>query len=217
MCQLWFNAKPFNLFTDGVFRCFHCHYMGSGFSYRVNAFWCFCLRCAVVSHSFTYQADEPHFLFFDHKYEMKCNSCEYVMSTFKYRCKDCTFALDSRCVMFRRIAWHKSDQHTLTLAYQDLDDYPLRRNCDICEEERDPQKWFYHCETCDNAMHIECVFGKYPFINAGSKYAYKGHPHSLTFVKKIYYYTECVRCREPCEDLALECIEQGCKYIVIYR
>ncbi|XP_039047310.1 uncharacterized protein LOC120187737 [Hibiscus syriacus] len=214
MCRLWFNAKPFNLFIDGIFRCFHCQYMGSGFSYRVNAFWCFCLRCAVVPHSFTYQADEPHFLFFDHKYEMKCNACsEYVMSTFKYRCKDCTFALDSRCVTIPRVAWHKSDRHSLTLAYQDPDDYPLRRYCDICEEERDPQKWFYHCEICDNAMHIECVFGKYPFINGGSKYAYKGHPHPLAFVRKIYYYPECVRCREPCQDLALECVEQGCKYI----
>ncbi|KAL4354310.1 hypothetical protein GQ457_06G024360 [Hibiscus cannabinus] len=215
VCRLWFNTKPLKLLTDGIFRCFHCHYMGSGFSYRLNDSRCFCLRCASTPHSFTYQADKPHYLFFDPKYEWNCNACsKYLCYSFTYRCKDCSFALDLRCVSLPHTTWHKCDQHSLTLAYQDPDDYPLIHYCDICEEERDPQQWFYHCETCDKAMHISCVLGKYPFIRAGSQYTYEYHPHPLTFVRKIYYYPECNDCSEPCQDLALECVEHGCKYIV---
>ncbi|KAE8681911.1 hypothetical protein F3Y22_tig00111298pilonHSYRG00067 [Hibiscus syriacus] len=122
-----------------------------------------------------------HFLFFDNIYKGKCNACGKALSYEKvYRCKDCTFALNWRCVTLPRNAWHKCDQHSLTLAHQDRDDYPLRHYCDICEEGRDPQKWFYHCGTCDNAMHIECVLGKYPFIKVGSKYTYEGHPPITT-------------------------------------
>ncbi|KAE8728915.1 Ubiquitin-conjugating enzyme E2 S [Hibiscus syriacus] len=68
--------------------------------------------------------------------------------------------------------------------------------------------------TCDDTMHIECVSGKYSFIRVGSRFIYGGHPHPLTFVKKMYYYPECNGCGEPCQDLALECEEHGCKYIV---
>ncbi|XP_039040682.1 uncharacterized protein LOC120179016 [Hibiscus syriacus] len=156
-----------------------------------------------------------HFLFHDDEYEGKCSCCDKdASSVIAYRCKDCTFALHWRCATLPQTAWHKCDKHSLTLAYRDRDDYPLRRYCDICEEERDPRQWFYCCETCDNTMHIECVLGKYSFIRAGSRYAYEGHPHTLTFVKKIYYYAECNDCGEPCQDLALECEEHGCKYIV---
>ncbi|KAL4301819.1 hypothetical protein GQ457_10G010510 [Hibiscus cannabinus] len=217
MCQLWFDAKPFNLLTEGIFKCLLCLYKCSGFSYQSvdDDGLCFCLRCASISHGFTYQADELHYLFFDNKHEGKCNACgKDISHEFAHKCKDCTFALHMRCVSLPRTAWHKCDEHPLMHAYQDPDDYPLRHFCDICEEERDPQQWFYHCETCDNAMHIKCVLDKYSFIKAGSKYAYEDHPHTLTFVKKTYYYPQCVVCDEPCQGLALECQENACKYIV---
>ncbi|KAL4377782.1 hypothetical protein GQ457_02G040400 [Hibiscus cannabinus] len=175
----------------------------------------YCNGCASISHSCTYQADESHFLFFDLNHEGKCNACGKDLSyQYPFRCKDCTFALHMRCVTLPRTARHKCDEHSLTLAFQDPNDYPLHHYCDICEEERDPQQWFYRCETCDNAMHRKCVIGRYLFIKVGSEYTYEDHPHPLTFVKKMYYYPECVLCGKPCQDLALECVEHGCNYIV---
>ncbi|KAL4353775.1 hypothetical protein GQ457_06G024610 [Hibiscus cannabinus] len=214
MCKLWFHAKPVSL-TNGIFRCNCCRHVGSGFFYEYN-FGRLCLRCASLPQGFTYQADKPHTIFYVFNYKGKCSACGGDFPRFdeKYRCKDCAFALHMRCVSLPRTAWHKCDQHILSLTYQNRDDYPLRYYCDICEEERDPQQWFYHCETCDKAMHIKCVLGKYPFIRAGTKYTYDGHPHPLTFVRKIYYYPECVHCHEPCQDLALECVEHECRYTV---
>ncbi|KAL4279095.1 hypothetical protein GQ457_03G028080 [Hibiscus cannabinus] len=171
-----------------------------------------------VPHAFTYQTDEPHYLFYDQSHQVKCNACgEYFGDQSAHHCKDCTLVFHTRCVALPHIAWHKCDEHSLTLAYQDRNHYPLHYYCDICEEERDPQQWFYHCETCDNAMHIKYVLGKYSFITVGSKYKYEDHKHTLTFVKKIYYYPECDRCHEPCQGLSLECQEHGCEYIVHWR
>ncbi|KAL4354637.1 hypothetical protein GQ457_06G024150 [Hibiscus cannabinus] len=144
-----------------------------------------------------------------------CNACGKDLSCEGgFRCKDCKFAVDWRCAILPRIARHKCDQHSLMLAYQDRDDYPLRHYCDICEERRDSRIWFYRCETCDSDMHTECVLGEHPFIKGRSKYTDEDHRHPLAFVKKIYYYPECVLCGEPCQDLSLECVEHGCKYIV---
>ncbi|KAE8671672.1 hypothetical protein F3Y22_tig00111941pilonHSYRG00081 [Hibiscus syriacus] len=202
-----------------------CRYYRSGFYYKdrsSNASYSYiCIKCASISHSFAYQADKSHYIFIVEHIEGKCNACckdlwdDYGV----YRCKDCTFCLDGRCLTIPRTARHKRDQHSLSLAYQDPDDYPLRHYCDICEERRDSWKWYYHCESCDNALHIKCVIGKYvigkySFIRVGSKYTYQDHPHPLTFVRKMHYYPECNDCGEPCQDLALECEEHGCKYIV---
>ncbi|KAL4375986.1 hypothetical protein GQ457_02G040370 [Hibiscus cannabinus] len=217
MRRSWHYAKPFRIITDGVFRCDHCHYECSGFSYKSDDdIDRMCLRCAKIPHGFEYQADKPYFLFYDDKYEGKCNACceDSRQDKGMFQCKDNTFALHRRCLMLPRTTRHKCDRHSLTLTYQDPDNYPLRHYCDICETERDPQQWFYHCETCDKAMHFECVIGEHKFIMAGSKYTDKNHPHPLTFVKKIYLYPRCVLCDKPCRDLALECRDNGCKYIV---
>ena len=107
--------------------------------------------------------------------------------------------------------------HSLTLAYQDHNDYPLQHYCYICEERRDPKHWFYHCEVCDTSVHPKCVLGKYPFVKLGNNCTYKKHQHPLTVVQKIYYYPQCVHCGQPCQDLSLECVEHGCNYIVHWK
>ncbi|MFQ6655770.1 hypothetical protein Gotur_026182 [Gossypium turneri] len=43
------------------------------------------------------------------------------------------------------------------------------------------------------------------------------HPYPLTFVKKINCYPECTKCGEPCEELALECAELECNYLVHWK
>ncbi|KAL4352133.1 hypothetical protein GQ457_06G024410 [Hibiscus cannabinus] len=200
MRRLWFDTTVFSLVTDDFFGYKFCRHMCSGFSYKIDEdndcdYTNMCLRCASIPHNFTYHADESHFLFFVGKYRGNCNACGKDLPRERtFICKDCMFGLDWNCVGLPRTAWHKCDQHSLTLAYQDCDDYPLRQYCDICEGRRDPQRWFYSCETCDKVMHIICVLGRFPFIKPGTIYTIEDHPHPLVFVKKNYYYPECFLC-----------------------
>ncbi|KAL4352541.1 hypothetical protein GQ457_06G024430 [Hibiscus cannabinus] len=141
----WFDSKPYSLHTDNIFKCYRCYYTGSGFSYIEHGLWMSCLRCATMPHAFPYHADEPHFLFYVKNYSGYCNSCgKDLRWENTYRCKHCKFALDWRCATIPRTAWHKLDHHCLKLVYRDRDDYSLRHYCDICEEERNPEQWFYH-------------------------------------------------------------------------
>ncbi|KAL4310653.1 hypothetical protein GQ457_01G034520 [Hibiscus cannabinus] len=46
-------------------------------------------------------------------------------------------------------ARHKFDEHLISLTYHDDNSYSESHYCDICEESRDPNPWFYRCETCN--------------------------------------------------------------------
>ncbi|KHG25373.1 Transcription intermediary factor 1-beta [Gossypium arboreum] len=157
-----------------------------------------------------------HPLLFYYDYEEQCSACGRDIIR-AFRCKDCNLELCNRCVLRPIRVKHKCDEHLLTLTYDKISDYVKCHYCDICEKERDPKHWFYHCKTCDTSVHVDCVLGKYSFIKLGSTYNEGNHEHPLTFVKKIYYYPECVECGDPCEDLSLECAESGCNYIAHWK
>ncbi|KAL4363330.1 hypothetical protein GQ457_04G024520 [Hibiscus cannabinus] len=216
--RLWFDSTPFILSPNGIFKCDFCRYQCSGFSYKLDSDndYVLCLQCAALPHFFPYQADEPHHIFFNDN-PGQCHSCGRRDLDRSCKCKKCDFVLDVRCVILPRTASNKCDRHSLTLAYKEHSDYSLRHYCDICEERRNPKCWFYHCEVCDKAIHPKCALGKYPFIKRGSKYRHLNHPHTLTFVQKMYYYPKCTDCGDPCEDLALECLEHGCNYVVHWK
>ncbi|MBA0797438.1 hypothetical protein Gohar_008141, partial [Gossypium harknessii] len=111
-------------------------------------------------------------------------------------CKDCDFSLDHRCFSLPITFQHKSDERLLSLTYHDNNSYSESHFCDICEERRDPNLWFYHCATCDTSVHVDCVLGRYPFIKFGNiiKVRKDIHEHPTTVVKKIYYYPNCGKC-----------------------
>ncbi|TYG35762.1 hypothetical protein ES288_D13G008800v1 [Gossypium darwinii] len=211
------GPKPCILTSDCMFNCGLCRYLSNGFSYKCNE--CgshVCLRCLdlllqdavkIPGHK------HPLLLYFD--YEGQCGACGRDFF-FAFRCKDCNFQLCKLCVIQPTRVRHKCDEHILALTYDKVNDYAKYHYCDVCEKERDPRHWFYHCETCDTSVHVDCVLGKYSFIKFGGTYSVTIHEHPLTFVKKIHYYPECVTCGKPCEDLSLECTEPGCNYIVHY-
>ncbi|TYG77790.1 hypothetical protein ES288_D02G003700v1 [Gossypium darwinii] len=129
-------------------------------------------------------------------------------------CKDCNFVLDLDCFSLPITARHKCDEHLLSLTDHDDNSYSEHHHCDICEESRDPSRWFYNCSTCDTSAHVYCVLGPYQFLKLRSLYKENAHPDPLTIVKKKYYYPDCEKCGKPCVDVALECSKSECKYIV---
>ncbi|OMO96450.1 Zinc finger, PHD-type [Corchorus olitorius] len=209
----WLHKHRLTLYSDTIFKCNWCYHECSGFSYYcrecdVNL----CLSCEGISEDRTSHPGHQHPLFFYEKQEGKCNGCGNHMD-YVFKCKSCSFALDIQCLTLPHSVRYKSDPHPLTLTYHDHDDNLFRHYCDICEGERDPNLWYYHCAICETSVHPKCALGNHPFIKPGGYYRDK-HPHLLKFVKKVYYYPKCFSCGQHCLDLALECAEFGCNYIV---
>ncbi|XVF37817.1 hypothetical protein REPUB_Repub20aG0043500 [Reevesia pubescens] len=219
MKYVWFHncQQPLVLTSDETFECGICDCWCNAFAYTCNE--CekkTCLRCAIALTPGAQTCPKhEHPLLYYREYEGQCSACgDDTYGSF--RCKDtnCNFVLDRECFSIPTRARHKCDEHILALTYHDNNNYSESHYCDICEERRDPNHWFYFCVSCNNSAHINCVLGKYPFIKLGGIFKDEDHPHPLTFVKKMYYYPECIKCGKPCQDLALECAESGCNYIV---
>ncbi|GKV34574.1 hypothetical protein SLEP1_g42937 [Rubroshorea leprosula] len=162
-----------------------------------------CIRCFEVPDNFTTQGHE-HPLFYDRKYERKCSSCG--TRTGRFRCKDGDFALCYGCVVLPRITWYKYDEHPLALTYHD-DHVVDQCFCEICEEPRDPNHWFYHCKICEYSVHCFCVLGESPSVKLGLTSTYDFHPHPLTFVNEDFDYFECNECSKRCKIVFAKCSE----------
>ncbi|TYH81935.1 hypothetical protein ES332_D02G020700v1 [Gossypium tomentosum] len=207
--------QPLSLISNKAFCCGMCWHVSNAFAYECCK--CetkICLRCMIA---FTPGArtclKHEHPLFFYRDYKGRCNACS-LPTWAAFCCKDCNFVLHRGYFSLPITAHHKCDVHLLSLTDHDDNSYSESHYCDICEESRDPNLWFYHCAACDTSVHVGCVLGQYPFFKLGSIYEDKDHPHPLTIVKKIYYYPKWDKCGKLCEDLALECSKSDCKYII---
>ncbi|GLT51187.1 hypothetical protein SLA2020_246160 [Shorea laevis] len=111
----------------------------------------------------------------DH-YNEYCSACGEGCCDVQYRCGEEGFNFFLCCRFLTRPlkVQHKFDEHPLKLTYEDPNkhDNPLQHICWICEDRRDPQHWFYHCDECDFDAHTECVLGEYPYIKRGSFYTH---------------------------------------------
>ncbi|GLT96160.1 hypothetical protein SLE2022_138040 [Rubroshorea leprosula] len=191
------------------FFCEWCSFVCSGFSYiRDEHAGFMCIGCFEVPDHFPHPGHR-HPLFLDNKYKGKCSSCGTRNGPF--RCKDCDFALCHRCVVLPLTTWYKYDEHPLALTYHD-DHVVDQCICEICEEPRDPNHWFYHCEICEYSVHRSCVMGRSPYVKLGLTSTYDLHPHPLTFVKEDFDYFECNRCGKHCKNVFLKCSESYCKF-----
>ncbi|XWS07804.1 hypothetical protein CRYUN_Cryun41cG0022300 [Craigia yunnanensis] len=221
--QIWhhFHRYPLDLISICVFVCRCCASKCIGFAYKCMKHLCerhFCVRCAEDSPTYTSQGHK-HLLYAFVRYRGLCNACGGRIDDdgIMYRCKGFDFNVHSDCAVFPQTARHKCDEHFLTLTYHDDNDNPDCHYCDICEGERCPNNWFYHCAICDNSAHPKCVVGNFPFLMLGSIFVESDHPHSLVFVQNRRPYPECCKCGQPCSDLALECSKTKCKYITHWR
>ncbi|XP_075658706.1 uncharacterized protein LOC142628505 [Castanea sativa] len=80
-----------------------------------------------------------------------------------FRCATCEFVLDFKCATLPQTTWYNQHEHPFTLCYTPEDDSG-EYYCDICEEERDPKKWFYYCAECNFPAHCDCILGENPNV-----------------------------------------------------
>ncbi|KAG8480459.1 hypothetical protein CXB51_024660 [Gossypium anomalum] len=218
--HIWFHfCQRLHKLTSGrIFQCGVCNYLTSGFAYTCDK--CkvsYCLRCSLLSDLARYQGHEHLLHSFLFNYEELCSACGESVG-FVYtamRCKPCNFNLHRTCLTLPITAQHSSDVHPLTLTYHvDNENYLESHYCDICEEERNPKHWFYHCSACNTSAHPKCVLREYPLIKPGTNCIKEDHPHPLTFVKRVEFYPKCHICDKHCLDLSLQCKTVGCSYII---
>ncbi|PPD71534.1 hypothetical protein GOBAR_DD31566 [Gossypium barbadense] len=207
---------PLVLISNEVFECVQCLWLSNAFSYKCEE--CETRRCFRCIIALTPGArtclGHKHPLLFYSKYIGRCVACGKDGIKGLFRCKDCDFSLDHKCFSLPITFQYKNDQHLLSLTYGDDNSYSESHFCDVCEESRDPNLWFYNCATCDISAHINCVLSEYTFLKLGSIFKLREdvHEHPLTVVKKIYYYPNCGKCGKPCFDLAFECT--ACNFII---
>ncbi|KAG8480352.1 hypothetical protein CXB51_024541 [Gossypium anomalum] len=219
--QIWghVHQDPSVLTPNCLFRCSICHFICSGFAFKCEFYLCkenICVRCVEIPLSCMSGGHEHLLLWYRTYFGQCCNACgNSIDGHAVYRCKACNFNVHSVCVnLLPQTTWHKSDRHCLILTYHEDNDYSQYHYCDVCEKERNPNTWFYHCPICDNSAHYFCVFRNIPFLKRGSEIKESDHPHALMFVEKVYDYPECHKCGHRCMDLALECLDVECKYII---
>ncbi|MFQ6655432.1 hypothetical protein Gotur_025988 [Gossypium turneri] len=216
------HQDPFVLTPNCIFICSACGDLSSGFAYICEVYLCkdhLCVRCAILAFSCMSGGHEHLLLLYRTYLGEYCNACGGSTGDYAvYRCKACNFNVHSGCAtLLPQTTWHKSDRHCLILTYHEDNDYSQHHYCDVCEKERSPNTWFYHCPICDNSAHLSCVLRDDQFLKRGIKIRESDHPHTLMFVEKVYDYPECHKCGHRCMDLALECLDAECKYIIHWK
>ncbi|XVF75631.1 hypothetical protein PTKIN_Ptkin13bG0202400 [Pterospermum kingtungense] len=201
----WFHRFVTTLVYEDLVGCDLCDRTCSGLFYtssRENRRFDFCLRCATVPNVIKLEGHK-HILFYDYKCKGQCNGCGDDHQRGAFRCKECNFSLDFACITLPPAIRHKCDAHLLELSYpHDDDDTELEHVCDACEGERDPNRCYYYCPSCDNSVHPKCVLGELPFVKDGVTFTpvYTGHQHDVSLVRKVDGYHYCVNCGHLCQD-----------------
>ncbi|KAL8251824.1 hypothetical protein R6Q59_035517 [Mikania micrantha] len=231
--QLYKNDKK----VFSVFKCRICHLFCNGFSYGCRP----CkynidVNCAFIPEKITHEAHANHLLTrvdasSSHPSEIKCRACHVPIDIrdIYFRCSACDFHLDCRCALvLPKTIRHKFDKHSLKLTYSPVEDHKSRYFCEVCEEDLDPGKWFYHCVECAQSIHTACaplilqseqdvnslyVEGVYKFINIkfGEVRKMKFHRHRVSFAPGILKDGKCETCRGTLQSsLIWKCLSCTC-------
>ncbi|KAL8251837.1 hypothetical protein R6Q59_035530 [Mikania micrantha] len=189
------------------FLCSICGLFYNGFSYNCNLCeFSIDVNCAFMPEEITHEAHANHLLTrvgasSSRLSYIECRACRVPIKggEIYFRCSACDFNLDCRCALILpKTIRHKLDKHSLMLSYSPIEDHKSRYFCEVCEEELDPGKWFYHCVECAQSIHSTCaplilqseqdvnflyVEGVYNFINIkfGEVVKVGFHVHPVSF------------------------------------
>ncbi|KAJ0715956.1 putative chromatin regulator PHD family [Helianthus annuus] len=215
----------------GVFECEVCGLRSNGFAYGCTACEYYVdINCAFIPEEITHDAHPDHLLLrvkASASSEELCKACDsYVDEYWIFQCASSDFYIHVKCaLLLPKMIKHKCDKHYLSLRYEPVENHIEEYFCEICEDEFNPWRWFYHCTTCSQSMHTTCVplilqyeqatkeynyEGVYEFLNIkfGGTLEVKDHPHRLSFVQGVESDGNCSNCRS---------YYKGLKYKMIFK
>ncbi|KAI7756568.1 hypothetical protein M8C21_009878 [Ambrosia artemisiifolia] len=235
---LLFPKIPTKFF--GVFDCKVCELSSNGFAYGCTKCEYYVdINCAFIPNEITHEAHPGHLLLKvkPSTYPL-CKACHWYVTEWGFHCPTCDFFIHAKCaLLLPREVKHKLDKHPLSLRYEPAENHIEEYFCELCEDEFNPWKWFYHCTTCAQSMHPACAplilqsqceqatySEVYYYLNMkfGGKIEIKDHPHPLTFVQGIQSDGHCSNCHEKYEydkrlqhKMIFKCLE--CEFAIHHK
>ncbi|GJX45129.1 zinc finger, PHD-type containing protein [Tanacetum coccineum] len=92
---------------------------------------------------------------------------------------------------------HKLDKHPMKLTYGPVENHKSEYICEVCEEELNPNVWFYHCHVCAYSLHTRCA------------------PHSVSLALGTDADGECTICHDGMRNyLIVKCL--NCKLYAMH-
>ncbi|KAB1202275.1 hypothetical protein CJ030_MR8G010109 [Morella rubra] len=188
------NEQCDGLHFDDLFRCNACRRESNGFSYCCED----CdvdldVKCASISNIFTHDSHVHKLILSSASGLDICSGCDSA-TQYGFRCGNCKFMLDFKCATLQHSTSYGPHEHPFILCYS-------------AEDDSDGVTSSYYCADCSYPAHLNCILGKFPNIKFGKTYKVDIHEHLLTLVQKTWDHPSCKICKDPCEDLTLECAE----------
>ncbi|KAK1414126.1 hypothetical protein QVD17_29867 [Tagetes erecta] len=223
----------------GVYDCDICGLPSNGFAYGCTMCNFYIdINCAFIPKEITHDAHPDHLLSrvkCSKMPKMVCNACQYLMvRKLGFHCVSCNFNIHVECaLLLPKVINHKCDKHPLSLRYHPAENHISEYFCEICEDEFNPWRWFYHCTTCAQSMHAACAplilqheqatyadddTCVYKFLNVkfGGTLEIKEHSHQLAFVQGLESDGECNECQQMLQyEMIFKCFE--CKFALHYE
>ncbi|KAJ0673893.1 putative chromatin regulator PHD family [Helianthus annuus] len=237
---LLLSTNESNEFAYKGFRCDVCIYPYNGFYYScVQCNYKIDVWCAFIPDKIKHKSHPNHLLSSNdgHNRSGEDGYCRMCLSGFidnneiSFSCRQCGFHLHLGCaLLLPETIRHRYDKHPLSLAYSPIENHEGDYFCEVCEEELNPNAWFYHCHECVQSIHTTCA----PLVPQSKAYLYGGlkvlrrqikkrriykpecHPHPLSFLLGSRSDGECTKCgKDFYYDYILKC--SGCKFVIHVR
>lgn len=221
----------------GMFKCVVCRLRCNGFVYScVECDYHIDVNCAFIPDKIVHEAHPNHLIWRvqSRPSEKRCRSCvrSFDETGFSYSCRTCEFDLHPECaLLLPQTIRHRFDKHPMKLSYFPIENHKSQYFCEVCEEEFDPEYWFYHCYDCVQSIHSACAplilecrraaaASRYPiriyeFLNIkfGGIHNIEDHQHHVSFDQGIESDGDCIHCLSSLRyQLIFKCLQ--CKYVI---
>ncbi|CAH8283513.1 unnamed protein product [Eruca vesicaria subsp. sativa] len=200
---LTLHLEPIYTFP-GFFTCSVCNQYSSGLmSYKCSHKDCgfiMDVKCASFVEPFNHTAlpHDPFYLGINLSsgfISYLCDGCRQF-ATVTARCVEKVTYFDFKCVNLPEVMKYKSDDHPLTLYYDENHDFEW---CEICEEIIEKGLIFYTCHECTTTLHVDCFLGKYPYLKCGHRIKVNGFEVEIASNNGASRPT-CQTCHRICQD-----------------
>ncbi|CAL5337557.1 unnamed protein product [Camellia sinensis] len=197
-----------SIFSDHLPQCQGCKMSCNGILFGCVACDFFLdIRCASLLGNIMHESHQ-HFLTLKETDGVLCTACNKKFYGVGLVCDICNYKLDTRCALLSCTIRHRYDKHPFSLLYFGTED---EYYCEICEEEINPNCWFYHCGDCNQSLHTECIS---PVSSLQQQFiTHEAHMHTLAL--KETSKVPCAACKYNCSGFGFVC--DSCDFVIHSR